>query len=242
MADFFNWLIGGSISSILFIVIVSIVGIGAPLIFILAFFQGREIILYPPKIGAKPDLKNKTKFTEQEHQSSLVFLEDYPPGYKAQLESANEVWLVGVSLHRTLDYILLRQKAEKGHTLRVLLVDPDGYSPRMIANRYVLEEKRKPEKVIRDIRTTLNALQDLQVSHPETFEIRTIDYPLAFGATAINPTSPIGKLILEDFPYKAVSDSIPKFVLTANDKWYKQYIREIQSLWKDGTTYKHPKY
>jgi len=49
MADFFTWLAGGSLSSTLFIIIVTIIGIVA----IVAILQGREVSFYPPKIGPR---------------------------------------------------------------------------------------------------------------------------------------------------------------------------------------------
>jgi hypothetical protein len=69
MTDFFLWLTAGSTSSIFFIVIVGIISLGIPLLFVIAFFQGREITIWPPKIGERP---NKLLLQVSKDVKSLV--------------------------------------------------------------------------------------------------------------------------------------------------------------------------
>ena len=46
-----------------------------------------------------------------------MFLEEFPEDLKSNLESASELWLVGVSLHRTINfnYATLERKLRQGH-------------------------------------------------------------------------------------------------------------------------------
>jgi hypothetical protein len=73
MADFFIWLSGGSFSSILFIIIVSIIGLSIPIAVIIATIQGREIYFYPPKIGDRKEEGAKRKSSTPRAQDELHF-------------------------------------------------------------------------------------------------------------------------------------------------------------------------
>ncbi len=55
MSDFFQWLAGGSTSSMVFIIAFALVLIGIFLIYTVAFLQGREISFWPLKIGQRPE-------------------------------------------------------------------------------------------------------------------------------------------------------------------------------------------
>jgi len=61
MTDFFQWLAGGSISSLIFIIVLGLVITGIILIYVVAFFQGREVSFWPPKISEKPKKENKVE-------------------------------------------------------------------------------------------------------------------------------------------------------------------------------------
>lgn len=61
MTDFFQWLAGGSISSLIFIIVLGLVITGIILIYVIAFLQGREVSFWPPKISEKPKKENKVE-------------------------------------------------------------------------------------------------------------------------------------------------------------------------------------
>jgi hypothetical protein len=62
MDTFLIWLSENPIVTTALIVTFIIIAISTILIFLLAFFQGREILFWPPKIGAKPEFpKNGSK-------------------------------------------------------------------------------------------------------------------------------------------------------------------------------------
>ncbi len=99
---------------------------------------------------------------QRERTLDDFFLEQFPPSYKADLEAAEEVWLVGVSLHRTVteNYPLFERKLQRGHRLRVLLVHPEGAGLEMaVARGYT---RRDVEKKRQEIRYVLDMLCDLR--------------------------------------------------------------------------------
>ncbi len=61
MTDFFQWLAGGSISSLIFIIVLGLAITGIIFIYVIAFLQGREVSFWPPKISEKPKKENKVE-------------------------------------------------------------------------------------------------------------------------------------------------------------------------------------
>lgn len=59
MADFFQWLSSNSIATNTLVVSFGFLIISVILIFVIAFFQGREVVFWPPKVGTKPDKSEK---------------------------------------------------------------------------------------------------------------------------------------------------------------------------------------
>jgi glucose-1-phosphatase len=58
MDAFFQWLTNNPIASTAFILLLAVIGISAVLIYLFAFFQGREISFWPPKIGERLQKNN----------------------------------------------------------------------------------------------------------------------------------------------------------------------------------------
>ncbi len=61
MSEFFKWLSNNPIATTTFIVSFGVVVTVTSLIYLIAFFQGREISFWPPKVGGKPNavIRNK---------------------------------------------------------------------------------------------------------------------------------------------------------------------------------------
>ena len=67
MDAFFGWLSNNPVASTAFILLLAVGGISASLIYLFAFFQGREISFWPARIGERPQ---KTKVVEKRIRSS----------------------------------------------------------------------------------------------------------------------------------------------------------------------------
>lgn len=75
MADFFQWLSSGSLPSILFMGIISLIVLSVASIYVGAFVQGRQISFWPPKIGEKPDSeKGKSSFNSKKGKRITTLL------------------------------------------------------------------------------------------------------------------------------------------------------------------------
>ena len=165
-----------------------------------------------------------------------LFQEKHDDGLEKDLEHAKEVWLMGVSLSRTIktNYVPFERKLAQGDTIRVLLVDPKGKGIEMAAGREY--GSRFDAKRLRDlIRGSLDDLERLKQKAPDKLHVRVIDNPLTFGGVAVNPNDAAGVLYLEHYSYKMPGGSVPKFVLRAGDgQWYDFFRDEMQALWDNG--------
>ncbi len=181
-------------------------------------------------------LGNRYKIEEllsrQSEPVETFLMEDFPASYKADFENSDVMWLVGVSLHRTIktNYPILERKLRQGKKLRVLLVHPTGVGVELsVARNYV---HRGVEPKSHDISFIIELLCGLRKIAPSSIEIRTIPFPLAYGATAINPDAATGKLYIEHYGFRVSTESMPRYVLKASDgRWYEFHKREIEALW-----------
>lgn len=164
-----------------------------------------------------------------------LFMEEFPEDLKSNLESASELWLVGVSLHRTINfnYATLERKLRQGHRIRVLIVHPEGPGVEMAVSRnYTRKEVAVTSSRIRD---NLQLLCDLRAIAPERMAIRTIQNPLSYGVVATNPDSATGSLYIEHYTFGVSPISMPRYVIRAQDgKWYDFFKQEVVSMWEYG--------
>ncbi|MFQ5632976.1 MAG: hypothetical protein ACE5I1_29760 [bacterium] len=163
------------------------------------------------------------------------FLEEFPATLMKDFEAASELWLVGVSLSRTIksNYQRIERKLSQGTKFKVLVVHPGGVGVEMAVSRNYAH--RSPEQKTNEIRTTLEYLSQLKQNAPDNLEIRTIQNPLGYGAVAANPGSASGVLYHENYCFRISSDAMPKYVIRPEDgKWYDFYIKELQMYWEAG--------
>lgn len=169
-------------------------------------------------------------------ERSNFFNEKFPASFETDFINADEIWLVGVSLARTINsnYITLERKLRRGGKVKVLLVHPEGPALEIAVSRnYVLRNAANKRS---DIIQTLQLLCNLKESTGGSLQIRTIENPLSYGATVINPNTGTGILYLEHYTFRVSSDSIPRFVLQPKDThWYDFFKKEIEALWDYGT-------
>lgn len=188
---------------------------------------------------AVTNLVNRHRMEALMEQKNLTlddfFREEFPPTYKADFENAAEVWLVGVSLNRTVksQYLKLEQKLKQGHRVRVLLVHPQGPALEMAVERGYT--RRDVEMKRQEIISVLSLLDDLRAVAPDRMEIRTIQHPLNYGAMAANPDATNGALYLEHYCFRVTTESIPRYVLHTHDgRWYDFFKTELRTLWEAG--------
>ncbi|MCA9397852.1 hypothetical protein KC573_03405, partial [candidate division WWE3 bacterium] len=171
----------------------------------------------------------------QKQSTDTFYMTQYPPTYITDFENAEELWLIGVSMHRTVktNYPMIERKLKQGHTVKVLLVHPEGAGIEMAVTRNYARREIAPKS--NDIKYVLQLLCDLRNITPSNLEIRTIQYSLSYGVTAVNPDTASGILYLEHYCFRVAGDSLPRFLLRSRDgQWYDFYKKEINAMWDAG--------
>lgn len=167
-----------------------------------------------------------------------LFQEKFPPDFENDLGQAKEIWLVGVTLNRTIKtyYAIFEQKLKHDGIIKVILVSPEDTNEKKAAAEMAekrVYERSDVERLRNQIQGTLEDFCSLKSIAPSQVEIRTITYPLGFGVFALDIETDEGVLYLEHYPYKTPGGSLPKFVLHAGDgRWYDFFKMEIEKLWE----------
>ena len=86
---------------------------------------------------------------------------------------------------------------------------------------------------------SLHTLSKLKEKYPDFIDVRIADYPLSFGAFAVDIDSAKGKIYLEQYRYQMPGeDDIPKMLVEPVDgMWYELYKKQIKVLWKNATPF-----
>jgi hypothetical protein len=174
----------------------------------------------------------------------------YPQrGYDEDLSRAAEIWLFGVTLEDTLITYKrpLTEKLANRCNIKVLLAEPQRSVLRPAVLRKVEEEEikeidtRYKQKRI-EIKASKGALRlilrdswrQANVKDRGTIQIKETRYPLAYGAHAFDPNTPLGVLYVKLYPYHVLKPK-PMLVLHANqDHAYQYFQRELKALWDRG--------
>jgi hypothetical protein len=160
------------------------------------------------------------------------FRKEFPTDAKVEIEKAQELWLIGYRLSRTIPtYItVFDKKLAQGNKIKVLLVDPESQAA-YYCNQ-TMSFPMKLEQFRESIRTNINLLRDLDHSKSGNLEIRLIDHPLPFGGYAFNISDTDGKMYVKQYEFQAKIDGI-RFVLTPKDGiWYDVYRQQLLKLWE----------
>ncbi|NJN91443.1 MAG: hypothetical protein HC878_14465 [Leptolyngbyaceae cyanobacterium SL_5_14] len=167
---------------------------------------------------------------------TTFFKEWTESNFESDFESAADLWLVGVSLTTMIRmrYSLIERKLRAGHTVKALLINPDGLAVEMAEMRNY--GRPNAERARSEIRNSLQDLCDLSQVAPGKLEIRTIQHPLGHGVMAKDPETASGAIYIQNYPFKTENGSRPKFVLRAKDGfWYDFFKRELYNLWENGS-------
>jgi hypothetical protein len=168
--------------------------------------------------------------------SSNLLHESLPSELRdSAISTSKELYIVGISLNRTIAtfYSQLEQTLKDGQKVKILLVDPNGEAVKLMPQRIYrpITSQRLSDK----ISDSLLLLCSLHSKTPNQIEIRTIDYPIAYGCFASNLDLNDGFLYIEYYSFKSARDLPCVIVSSRKDPhWYNVYKAEILNLWNTG--------
>ena len=159
------------------------------------------------------------------------------PDLGQEFDRAEEVWLAGVSLASTVGKHrkALERNIKRGLKLRALIANPHAsvITPAVRRKSGLRSVEAGLKKKKAEINLSLSLLQSLQKEAPGTVTVLRTAYPLAYGATVVDPEERHGVVHIRFYTY-GVDKEKPALTLRAGAPWYRQVVQELEALWTDG--------
>jgi len=157
-------------------------------------------------------------------------------GAEAELAGATEIDIVGVTLNRTVrnHAAAVAQCLERGGTVRVAVIDPDGDVLGEAARRSTTPDA--PQIFAHRLRPTLALLDELAAAPGRgRIEVRLLDFVPAFGLLAVNGRRPDGRLHVDIYSH-ALGGTEPALDLRSgrDHPWYQHFLGELEQIWGAG--------
>ena len=177
------------------------------------------------------------KIEEINDKISLIgqsrLLKEYPDSLVRDMETTSELWIVGISLSRTINthYSLFKRRLEQGAVVKILLITPESAATEMAAFRD--RRDRTQASYDRAVKSTLKDFCKMREQTNGNIELRTINLGLSFGYYAMEPDNVNGKIYIEHYAFKSEAGDIPKMLLTRIDDYiYEAYLEQLHKLWE----------
>lgn len=166
------------------------------------------------------------------------FFDDYPQDLRSRREKSFDLYLIGVSLSRTLEssYGALQTNLSRGARLRVLLTSPEADDAAIDARS--LLTKPRIEDMRKEIRESLRILAELQRVANGRLEVRTTRACLHFGLNYLDVDKADSMLCVQTYSYRLPGESRPIFALQRiHGQWFECYRHQAEVLWDDANAY-----
>ncbi len=218
------------------------------IIYLIAFFQGREITFWPPKIGAKPAkiIVEASKVTQVDDKP-IVFLGGYPrsqhPNFFAEVEKllpkAKKITLIATGLNliwekHILD--LLIDRAKSGDAIVTICLG-NPYSPH-VEDRLIEEEmqgNRPPvgrDGIIRNVKALVERLD--AAGNPPNFSVVLFENYPTFATLIFDQ-----ELFIYPYGYQVLGNVSPIFHFQNNDsEESKFFISNAERIIRDSVSAK----
>lgn len=161
------------------------------------------------------------------------FIQEFPSEFAQRLESANELLIVGTHHNSTLTayYHIFEQKLKLGHSIKFILISPNGNACKMAAMRFPGKINSDHEKT--RIISSLDSLSELKKIAPNLLQIRVIDFLFDYSAYLLDPKTNHGIVFIERHIFKTSGGSRkPKSIYRKEDgAWFEHLNSEIMNLW-----------
>ncbi len=252
MSDFLIWLTNNPTASMTIITGITILLVAITLIYLVAFFQGREISFWPPKIGPQSastkSIQEKSGSSENiGNQKELIFLKgraDLQP-LEEQIKNASEIVIVAISANSLIGahYALLENKLKDGCKLRVALLDPKSPAVNIwntLAKETTIGKDMPTQPEIESTLNYLNALRNSERVKGQC-EIRLTHVFPPFSMVIIDPhNKSTCSMIVEFYAFKTPPSNRPHIRLhTLSEKlWFDFYMQQFEKIWNDSKEWK----
>jgi hypothetical protein len=159
---------------------------------------------------------------------------------ETRLENATEIFITGASLFRlSSEYLGLFDKLlDNNCKIKLLLLDPESYSARIVAKNIVYEINDF-EVYKSYIISSLNSFSKLKDKYGDRIQIRISEYLPSYSLLGTNCSLPSGKVMVEFYVHKVPTRERPHIEVFRNldSNWFDFYCGQFSSLWNDSKDY-----
>ncbi len=187
MGEFFNWLSSNPIITIVFLVIIGIAVSAVVIIYFVAFFQGRSISFWPPKIGE--ELSKESDLLEKQGISKVLLTQTGIVDILKNAQQADDIgleevtksyWFMGISSQYAYTQVRFRERlSERGRQCRFLLLNPDSSYIKTV-------EEREGAQIKQNILTTIENIKEIRQRSNPNIEVRLYDELPIFRLVIVN--------------------------------------------------------
>jgi hypothetical protein len=168
------------------------------------------------------------------------FLSSRLPALDAEVATASDIGLVGVTLTRTVRDLLpiLDRRLKAGASVRVLLIDLDSDAQTAVVARST--GAHAPDFYRHRISSTIDLLR-LLASSPRSeaaLQLRVLPLVPTFGMCLIDPAQEHGRIHVEIYQHRTL-EANPSFSLMAgrDGRWYTLFAEQFTTLWESARPY-----
>ena len=233
------------------VILVSVIILSLIMMVLIAFFQGREIIFWPPKIGQHPIIiKNNSQVLQNEknnlNNSNALGIAKIKEGKTEEdfLEiidkAKKELWLMHLSGYDSVrirfDDIMNWCKKPETHSLKVMFINPENSEllKSLARNESDIETYSVMIRhMIKKFKNAQEGIESLSKEEGKKIEIKTYDYSPVASIVAADPNNNDGLLFIELSVYFTSWRKRPSLILS-NGEFYNTYINAYKKLWEKG--------
>jgi hypothetical protein len=177
-----------------------------------------------------------TRDLVQQRFSDEVLRKEFDPELIRKRERSKKLYLVGVSLSRTIDTSFdgFRDVLSSGGEIRIVLTSPEADDAALDARSQA--SRPEIEDIRAEIRSSLKRLAALkrQAKHG-SIEVKLTGAALHFGANYIDFGLGTAELHVQHYSFRLGGESRPIMVLRPRDgEWFECYRRQLEALWEDA--------
>lgn len=241
MNELIKWLTINPIAGTIALATFAIVILAAIIIYLVAFFQGRELSFWPPKIGSKPHKRSPSdtpKYSETASTAAGIMLEDrraFSTPFEQRIASVQNVYLLGINLVGIVTHheSFIKERAKEGCVFRILMVDPRFFTDHDFPAYWTGGPRRK-EHLLQSVEDLVHIRQETQ-----NLKIRFLQLPPPFSLLMIDHETDHGEVRVEFYTYNENVSERPHFILKKeqNKYWYDFFVNEFDVAWNEASPY-----
>ena len=169
---------------------------------------------------------------------SLTELNCYPEPFDDEMERGGDLWIGGGNIGRLNPYYhhhILR-RLNRGHSVRVLMVDPDSAAVGLMASRFPYPMDSAHFRQL--IKANLKLIDEARREAKGNLEVRLTSDELSIGWTCLNIGTSKVRLYIQFFSYRASDHRNLKLVLDArHGEVFDHHMAQIEALWNAAQPY-----